>query len=564
VVTRFTILKLITLLLLFLAAGLIIITPATIVTPSLETPPAVILAGDLPLAGVGTPGSVVEVLGNNTLLGTSTVTDSGRWTYVASLSAEPHDLLVQAVTAEGNRLSGPEGRAQLLAVEPPTLDVADPGRWTATTKIELSGEGTPGSTLRLMWNEQAIITLEVGAAGQWQHLLPAAPVPSENDFLAQVLNDAGAVLGESAPRSLSLRAPAPLIIEQVDFSGFSRNAPSQLVSGELYMKGTGEPGAQIGLFRAETPVDRSTAVAGDGTWEVTTRLSLVPGEYMVATRMAAPDGRLLQEASATLAVPAPPTLRVSGGQTDIDEVFVTGTAQAHRALTLFANELPLATVTADGDGQWEYSTHLDAGSYLLHARSDRGLDSDSQELHVALARPVIIGQLQDEQGRTLPGFFGEARPDVQLEIIRDGVIIGQTAVDSAGRWQCHCKLAPGAHVVLVREVEEPERISDPLTIAIENLMPPFIPETAAPGAPPFRCPEPSPPGVLDGSIYTIGCGESLSGIAVRLNVTVEQLIAYNPQLANPPQVYFGQRLNVPAGAACADDETAITLTPANE
>ncbi len=105
-------------------------------------------------------------------------------------------------------------------------------------------------------------------------------------------------------------------------------------------------------------------------------------------------------------------------------------------------------------------------------------------------------------------------------------------------------------------MQEPQRASEPLTITVANPVPAFIPGPGDPDAPPFRCPDPSPPGVVQGGVYVIGCGESLGLIAARLGVSAEQLLAYNPQLSDPPQVYFGQRLNVPAGASCSDEAAA--------
>jgi hypothetical protein len=268
--------------------------------------------------------------------------------------------------------------------------------------------------------------------------------------------------------------------------------------------------------------------------------------------MHAPDERFLAEAAFAVTVPAPPTVRASGGETDIHDVLLSGTAEPHESLTLHMNGEVLATVEVNGQGEWTHTTRLEAGEHQAHARSGAGLDSDPAELRVALARPSITGQSRDPEGNVVPGFFGNGRPNVTLEILEGDSVIGQATVDGNGDWVCSCTLAPGAHTVSVREVDEPERSSERLTITVENPVAPFVPGRGDPAAPPFRCPDPSPPGVIEGAIYIVGCGEALSGIAVRLGSSVDALLAHNPQLSDPARVYFGQRLNVPAGAACFD------------
>ena len=556
VIRGFTLVKLIALLLLTTVLVLLLLpvpVGSAIAAPTLNTPPSTILAGELGLGGQGTPGSVVELLANGNALGRSSVDADGRWGLVTSFPVGRYELLARALREGNEPLAGPEGSAGLTVVDRPTLALSTEGPAGDVAELLLFGQGSPGSTLRLLWNGEAVGTVRVEASGEWQHPLTAVPVPSDNEFVAQVVDPDGAVLGLSEPRELSLLAPAPLSIEHVVFGSLARGSRPSLVDGDLLVAGLGEPGSQITLWREGSAVTSSATVADDGAWEVVARQSLPPGEHPFRARMeAAPGGRLLAEDTFTVAVLPPPTLSVVGGETDVDDVLVSGSAPPNDSLALFVNGHPLATVGADGNGGWQHTTRLAAGNHRIMARSTSGLDSDPADLSVALARPRIIGQSRDEEGNVAPGFYGEGRPNVVLEILEEGTVIGRATVGAAGDWACACTLAPGEHTVLVREVAEPERSSEPLTIAVENRVEAFVPGMAAPDAPPFRCPDPSPPGVIEGSVYIVGCGESLSLIATRLGASVDGLLAYNPQLSDPARVYFGQRLNVPAGAACFD------------
>ncbi len=57
---------------------------------------------------------------------------------------------------------------------------------------------------------------------------------------------------------------------------------------------------------------------------------------------------------------------------------------------------------------------------------------------------------------------------------------------------------------------------------------------------------PPPPSVCPGFIYTVREGDTLFFIARRFNVSLDQLIAANPQIKNPDLIFPGQQICVPA------------------
>lgn len=63
-----------------------------------------------------------------------------------------------------------------------------------------------------------------------------------------------------------------------------------------------------------------------------------------------------------------------------------------------------------------------------------------------------------------------------------------------------------------------------------------IPARPAP-CPPVSCPH--------GFIYTVQPGDTLSGIAGMFGITLDQLLAANPQITNPNLIYPGQRICIP-------------------
>jgi LysM repeat protein len=64
--------------------------------------------------------------------------------------------------------------------------------------------------------------------------------------------------------------------------------------------------------------------------------------------------------------------------------------------------------------------------------------------------------------------------------------------------------------------------------------------TAVPTASPSPKPEATP------RYYRIKPGDQLSRIARRFNVTLQELLAANPQISDPDQIVPGQRILIPA------------------
>ena len=293
-------------------------------------------------------------------------------------------------------------------------------------------------------------------------------------------------------------------------------------------------------------------VQPDGRWALHFFAILLPGDQTFSGRVIEDDGSLVGERLFTVTIPAPPSLVIESGLTDVDDILLRGKARPDRQVTLTINGEALVTLQADNQGFWQYTTRLQPGEYEFLAL-DGLLESERGELTVALAVPAILGQPTDESGQLIPGFYGLGRPDTRLEILHEDMPVGQAAVDTDGNWRCKCTLPPGEQTVSVREIDEPHRASRTTPMQVLNPSPPSKPGPADPDVPPFSCPEGSPTGEIKDNIYVIGCGESMNFITYRLGVTPEQLLAYNPQLSDPPRFYFGQIINIPQTASCFDD-----------
>ncbi len=255
---------------------------------------------------------------------------------------------------------------------------------------------------------------------------------------------------------------------------------------------------------------------------------------------------------------------------------------------------PVGEILADVNGDWSYreALHLLPGSYqfdVLMLGNDQAVIEQSEKIVVIIPKiagdappsvssgdappsvssgdappsvssgdapliiPVIGGINKDQDGKPLRGFFGRGRPNSKLEIVKGQTVLGIISVGDDGSWRCECVLPPGVHNLAVREVGFPERVSATMAITIANPAPPVVVRQVRPAAdrPRTFCPDPLPQGDIQGDLYTIAACETLWRIATRLQTDLPTLMAYNPQIPDPNQVYAGQLLNIPTDASCS-------------
>ena len=155
-------------------------------------PGATVDGGNLTLSGTGTPGSQIEILDGDAVIGTATVGADGAWSFPTTPTAGTHAYAVrpngdaQAVSSEVSiTVSGaptPAG-AQPLAITLP----AD-GANVAGGPITLAGTGAPGSQIEILDSDKVVGTAAVGADGTWS--FQATPSGSTAAYSARPVGSA--------------------------------------------------------------------------------------------------------------------------------------------------------------------------------------------------------------------------------------------------------------------------------------------------------------------------------------------------------------------------------------
>ncbi|MEW6697058.1 MAG: LysM peptidoglycan-binding domain-containing protein [Bacillota bacterium] len=68
---------------------------------------------------------------------------------------------------------------------------------------------------------------------------------------------------------------------------------------------------------------------------------------------------------------------------------------------------------------------------------------------------------------------------------------------------------------------------------------------------------PPPPQQCDGQLYTVEASNTLFTIAQRFRVTVQQIIAANPQIQNPNLIFTGQVICIPTGTPAPNGQLRV-------
>jgi len=117
-----------------------------------------------------------------------------------------------------------------------------------------------------------------------------------------------------------------------------------------------------------------------------------------------------------------------------------------------------------------------------------------------------------------------------------------TAVADDGTWRFDYELSEGQHTLIARVAAVPDAASDPVRLSAvpgEISCPLVAPPTES------QCPPDPPAGEDRGDAWVVAWCETLGLIAQRAGVTVDEILAVNPELCNPNLIYVGQVLKLP-------------------
>lgn len=428
--------------------------------PTFTNPTGILAPGAATLAGTGAPGSTIEVRIDNQPIGSTIVSADGRW------SLETDDLAPGEYEYEALALD-PDGIERGRSA-PFSFSVAAPIVYAAPTltlpsdefdpdAIELTGTGTPGSTVELFQNGRSVGTAVVGDDGTFAFTVSADGV--ENEFEVVGRDPDGGDIGSSGVALLTIMAdPAAFVFNLPVVSDFSPG-DGGLPSGSFVLSGEGEPGSTVEISLDGEPIG-STTVGSDGSWSFGSDLSRAPGNYDITASNILASGDAFDTASAEITIPVLGTLALDSAEVDEVGFFsLSGTAVPGSDVEIIIDGQVVDRITAteDGDWTWNSNTMFAFGDHDVQVRLAENAASSTEAQIVTIFPFVTISEVDvsalsgDRADVTVNG-RASALNDVQLYF--DDELVEIVTADADGNWSYETSLPSGSTIIVARIADD--------------------------------------------------------------------------------------------------------------
>ncbi|EGZ6665938.1 BapA prefix-like domain-containing protein [Salmonella enterica subsp. enterica serovar Panama] len=473
------------------------------------------------LSGTAEAGARVEIFDNGVSLGLATLQPNGTWTFTPSqnLGEGAHRLTVIATDAKGN--ASPAASFDLVVdtqspQQPVITFITDdaPGILGSVAHLGLTndstptinGTGEPGSTVHLYQNGARIADIIVGNSGVWSYAYTtASPLADDTYTFTVTASDSN---GNTTPFStdftitIDTQAPAaPGVIGVTDGDGNTIDTNQITQESQPRLSGSGTAGDTIILYDNGNAIGQAL-VGTDGRWQFTPPAALGDGDHLLTARANDPAGNESPESlSFTLRVdtqaPDAPQIvsaAITGGEGEVllangsitnqRMPTLSGTGEPGAIITLYNNDVELATVQVNPQGSWTYplTRNLSEGLNILTATATDAAGNSSPTSSVFSvtldtqppAQPdaplisdnvaPIIGNIGNNGATndTTPTFSGTGEIGSTIILYNNGSEIGRTTVGDNGSWSfTPAALTPETYTITVTETDIAGNISPP-------------------------------------------------------------------------------------------------------
>jgi hypothetical protein len=459
--------------------------------------PSVTPSNGAGLAGTGDPGSWIQVdIGNNgTVDGIVQVDTAGNWIFLPDVQI-PHGVMVNVVATDeaGNKSSSVLVTIDAdVPVAPEILSVSDDVSLNIGLVVRdgisndptltLAGVAEADSTVYVYDGNVLLGTAKANGTGAWSFTTTEL-AEGLHSFAVTASDAAGNISGPSDGYvvTIDLTPPAPPLLDPTD---------------GLTLHGTSEPDAIITVDIDDDGVaDFDTVANGTGAWSIDFGAALPNGAVVqvVATDAAGnastPVSATVDSSIDTTPPPIPAFGEVrddvgttqgvltSGMATDDAQPLIRGTAEAGAVVTLYDNNQFVASVTADGLGEWSFTPTLAEGPHSLTVTSK---DSVGNESLPSAPFTLIIDLTAPPPPVITPGngsvISGTAEPgsSVALDWTGDGNADVILPVDALGQWSHNAiPSLPDGTTVTAIAIDAAGNPSVPASSLIDRL-PPAVP-----------------------------------------------------------------------------------------
>jgi LysM repeat protein len=321
----------------------------------------------------------------------------------------------------------------------------------------------------------------------------------------------------------------------------SLDAPTEgaaLTAGEVAFSGTGEPGGTVEILDNGVVIGQAV-VGADGKWSW--KYPLGPGSHAISVRPAGkPELAAAPVNITTAAAAAAPSLDAptEGAALTAGEVAFSGTGEPGGTVEILDNGVVIGQAVVGADGKWSWKYPLGPGSHAVSVRPAGKPELASAPVNITTAAAAAAAPSLDAptEGAALTAgevaFSGTGEPGGTVEILDNGVVIGQAVVGADGKWSWKYPLGPGSHAVSVRPAGKPELASTPVNITAQS---------AAPAPVAAKCGS----GKLTPQGWVVAGCDTLTKIAKAVGVSLQALLKANPNITNPNVIFPGQIIKIP-------------------
>ncbi|SAG37275.1 BapA/Bap/LapF family large adhesin [Enterobacter kobei] len=462
------------------------------------------------VGGTGVNGETVIVYNNGVEVG-RVVVANGEWNLDLPAQTDgPLNITVAGVDAAGNvSAPSPVFTVTLDTVAPaiPQINAVSDSQLTNNVLYTrdgvptLTGTGEPGSTVVVSVDgTPSAVPVTVQPNGSWTWTADSTLADGQHTFTVSASDPAGNTSASSAPLNVTVDTLDPtapdnlnLAAEGTPLTGTAEAGSIITVMNGSTVIGTGvvdstgnfsiavSPAPQDGASLTVSAADASGRTSPDATYNVIGTLPNLPDIPVITA--------INDDA-------APLTGDVKGKTTNDITPTLTGTAEAGSLVTIYQDGglTPVATVTADGSGNWSYTPaalgeglhSFEVTATLNGATSGR---SPAASVTVDLTAPgtPTIGAVIDDVGPgTGPLTNGQTTNDNQptltgtgavgdtISVYNNGTLLGSVVVGNTGTWSFTppSSLAEGTHVLTIRETDPAGNQSAPsagFTVVVDTV-----------------------------------------------------------------------------------------------
>ncbi len=355
--------------------------------------------------GTATPGSVVKIYDNGTLVGSTTAGTDGKWSFEPTLTAEGvHKFAVSSAAATAPETATYDINLDTTAPAKPQVDPTNNNSNTGTgtgntfsvidnvgatkgvvpnqgttddNSPVINGKGTPGDIVKIYDNGVVIGSTTVDPDGKWS-FKPTTPLTDGTHAIATDFTDpAGNTSTKSDPVNFTIDTNATAVsLTNVtdDVAAVTGSVPHNGTTNDSTptISGKGTPGTVVTIKDGNIPLG-STTVLADGTWSFTPSTALAEGTHNLNATGTDSAGNTSTTGSFPIKVdttaPAAPSIDsatddvgtaqggfASGVPTDDSTPTLTGKAEAGSIVTIKdADGKVVGSTTADANGKWSYT-----------------------------------------------------------------------------------------------------------------------------------------------------------------------------------------------------------------